>query len=141
MEKLKLKVIKESKNQKLKQEYKMIANFLGYVNIPFKNHKQIYKGWFWKNPLESNNSENKNNYYVCKRTLDLMFKYDYNKLFRIIDKIEDLGGRVFIDGNYCKIYYKSKTIESNDSSNKLHSIYNACVQFIYHYNSYNHVTD
>lgn len=135
------------KNQILKEEYKLLADFAGYVYIPFENPKQDFLGWYWKDPkkvfkdYDTIPKHNKivtsviNKIYLCRKTLDLMFRYDFNRIMRIVDVIEGMGAKVVISGNSCLIEYEDKYYKEINTITKLESIYDSCVYFVKWFNS------
>ena len=64
-----------------------------------------------------------------------MFRYDFNRIMRIVDAIESKGVEVIISKTTCSIKMEDKYYKQIDSNSKLESVYNSCVDFIKWYNS------
>lgn len=135
------------KKERLLKEYELLARFAGYIHIPFTEKGQFASGWFWDYVLfpQEDFSESeiamirKHNKIkrICGKTLDLLFKYDFNRLMRIVDKIEENGATVTIKGNSCHIKDKGydKTIITGK---KISSVYDCCVDYVkYWFNTHN----
>lgn len=148
---------KLSNNDLLRQEYKKIADFMGYTYFERTKlgslQNREYPGWFDTNGINVENIKNStsvlsyktNNRFITGKTLGLNFKYDYEKLMKVVSFIENLesqrygGFYVTIVGDTCSILPKRKTKSGDigvqvsiDGQKKL-SIYTACLKFIEKY--------
>ena len=136
---------------KLKQEYKLLADFLGYRFLELQEKTKILDpGWYRVQALEKIMHEKiALDYYVCRNTLGLAFRYDFNILMRVVSKIEKLesqrfgGFTVHIDGDCCLIQSKRRSKSSGYSKmycgngSKLSAIYESCVLFVEWYKTNN----
>ena len=136
---------------KLKQEYKLLADFTGYRYLEVGEKSKILDpGWYRLQELEKIMHEKiAIDYYVCRNTLDLRFRYDFNMIMRVVTKIESLtsqrfdGFTVHIDGDCCLIQSKRRSKVSGYSKmycgngDKLSAVYESCVLFIEWYKTNN----
>ena len=74
-------------------------------------------------------------YYDKDRNLKALPKYDkdWNWLMEVVEKIEDLGFEIEINGLSCRILTPNKQIETSGKT-KIKGVYNGCVEFIKWYN-------
>ena len=135
---------------KLKQEYKLLADFLDYRYGELQDKTDILDpGWYRVQAVDKMFRKMAVDYYVCRNTLDLRFRYDFNMIMRVVSKIESLpsqrfdGFTVHIDGDCCLIQSKRRSKVSGYSKmycgngNKLSAIYESCVLFIEWYKTNN----
>lgn len=145
--------------EQLKIEYKIIAKFLGYTYFPYSNEKGVqnkeYPGWFNTSMCDLKHPETgecvrilgyKGNSYICRNTIGLNFKFDWNMLMKVVKFIETIkntkygGFNVIIEGDNCLIQSRNKTKSSAYSKsylgngNKLNAVYYSCLMFIEWYN-------
>lgn len=139
----------------IRNQYKNIAKFLGYEYIPLdtqKSEKQ-YPGWFKSIdvPMVSENANfklynHKSPCFVTRKTLDLNFKYDWNNLMKVVEKIEKLKSqqfgkfKVIIQDDGCIIQATNRTKEntyskSYYSESKINSVYSSILLFIEWFNN------
>ena len=141
--------------KELKQEYKVIAEFLGYTYFPYSNEKGVqnkeYPGWFdtsqydFKHPLTKQEVRifgHKSKSYICRHTIGLNFKFDWNMIMKVVNHIEKLentkhgGFKVLIDRDCCLIQSRNRTKSSGYSKsycgngNKFVAVYYACLEFV-----------
>ena len=142
---------KETRN-KLREEYKLIADFLGwrYIPVNFDSDTKLCTGWH--KPILMRGGApptlyvgEKNPGFVVRKTLDLNFRYDWRMLMEIvlfIESIEDKkhgGFRVIIDSDCCTISSKLKSKETSYSTTfcskggKKKAIYESILLFINFY--------
>lgn len=144
----------------LREEYKTIAEFMGYMYCPFSSEKSIqnkyYPGWFKCSEQEVRDNLNgnygvltySNPNYICRNTLDLRFSTDIRRLMKVVDKIESIRSEKYgrfivrVEGNQCDIFCYPKVDGVTFSVMSLckyreESIYSACLNFIKKYNEYN----
>ena len=144
---------KEARN-KLREEYKLIAEFLGWHYITY-NPESDSKLWAgWHKAVKVNTEEppklgvvvgGKNPGFITRKTLDLNFRYDWRSLMEVVLFIESLedrkhgGFRVIIDSDCCTISskLKSKEISYNTSycgkGDKKKAVYESILLFINFY--------
>lgn len=134
--------------EKLKQEYELIAQFMGYKYVPFnQDNEKISPGWYRvENPEKILSEKVLSQYYLGRTWSSLDFRYDFNKLLWVVLEIEDLksqrlgGFRVIIEGDECRIVSKrlgkifSYNVLTHVKGNKKGAVYQACVEFIKWYN-------
>jgi hypothetical protein len=103
---------------------KLIANFLGQKEQPFEfpQFGYIRHDGEWKDSFHED---------------QLKFHKDWNWLMSVVDKIESLGYDVQIVLDYCTITDGDYSETTQLGGNKMHNVYNACVEFIKCYNEYN----
>ena len=143
---------KEARN-KLREEYKLIAEFLGWHYIPYnpESDSKLWAGWHkavkvnTEDTLELGVVRGKNPGFITRKTLDLNFRYDWGKLMEVVLFIESLGDRkhggfrVIIDSECCTISskLKSKEISYNTSycskGDKKKAVYESILLFINFY--------
>lgn len=148
-----------SNNDQLRMEYKQIAEFMGYTYFertklgPTQNFE--YPGWFDTRDVDLESIKEsrsilsyKSNRFITGKTLGLNFRFDYEKLMKIVDHIENLesqrygGFEVIIVGDTCSIYPKRKSKEGNigvtmvSEVGKKSAIYGACLKFIEKYKNF-----
>lgn len=152
---------KVSNNDFLRQEYKMIAGFMGYTYFERTKlgslQNREYPGWFNTKDIDLTHIKNStsvlsykvSNRFIAGKTLDLNFRYDYEKLMSVVDFIEKIesqrfgGFDVVIKGDQCDILPKRKSKEVVVSvthiskGNKKSAIYGACLRFIEKYKNLN----
>ena len=141
----------------LRNEYKLIADFLGYQYVPRTDkeavERKVLLGWY--KPLQFPFIEGKHIIkfdskaspcYVTRKTLDLNFRYDWNKLMEVVNFIEEIknvkygGFKVIIEKDYCLIQSLNRSKSSAYSKsywsngNKINAVYNSCLMFIEWYN-------
>ena len=122
----------------LKEQYKKIAEFMGYFYVPSAEiNPKLGPGWYWnRNPKDG---------FICRNTKKLNFKYDWQILMRVVLKIESLksqrygGFKVTIVDDCCTIqaHLKKENTYSKTycSSTKINSVYESVVLFIDWYNT------
>lgn len=140
---------------RLREEYKLIAEFLGWHYIPYdaESDSKLWAGWHkavkvnTEDTLELGVVRGKNPGFITRKTLDLNFRYDWGKLMEVvlfIESIEDKkhgGFRVIIDSDYCTISSKLKSKETSYSTtfcskgDKKKAIYESILLFINFYKS------
>ena len=143
---------KEARN-KLREEYKLIAEFLGWHYIPYnpESDSKLWAGWHkavkvnTEDTLELGVVRGKNPGFITRKTLDLNFRYDWRSLMEVVLFIESLedrkhgGFRVIIDSDCCTISskLKSKEISYNTSycskGDKKKAVYESILLFINFY--------
>ena len=95
-------------------ENKMIAEFMGY-NLEVVNDEVYFT---LDDMLETLSDE------------ELHYHTDWNWLIGVVDKIESLGYDVQIILDYCTITNGDYSEITQIGGNKIHNVYNACVEFI-----------
>ena len=145
---------KEARN-KLREEYKLIAEFLGWHYIPYdaESDSKLWAGWHkavkvnTEDTLELGVVRGKNPGFITRKTLDLNFRYDWRMLMEIvlfIESIEDKkhgGFKVIIDSDCCTISSKLKSKETSYSTtfcskgDNEKAIYESILLFINFYKS------
>ena len=143
---------KEARNR-LREEYKLIAEFLGWHYIPYdvESDSKLWAGWHkavkvnTEDTLELGVVRGKNPGFITRKTLDLNFRYDWRSLMEVVLFIESLedrkhgGFRVIIDSDCCTISskLKSKEISYNTSycskGDKKKAVYESILLFINFY--------
>ena len=138
---------------RLREEYKLIAEFLGWHYIPYdaESDSKLWAGWHkavkvnTEDTLELGVVRGKNPGFITRKTLDLNFRYDWGKLMEVVLFIESLedrkhgGFRVIIDSDCCTISskLKSKEISYNTSycgkGDKKKAVYESILLFINFY--------
>lgn len=124
----------------VRKEYKQIADFLGWVYFPFKDEERhLMHGWF-TSPKAVRHV--KTPWFVTRKTLDLNFRFDYNRLMIVVEKIESLNHqrygrvRVIIDGDTCTIMCTNKSKEGvynksyTSPNNKKKALYESILLFL-----------
>ena len=139
---------------KLREEYKLIADFLGWRYIPTNvdSDTKLWVGWY--KPISMRDGEppklfigEKSPGFITRKTLELNFRYDWRNLMEVvlfIESIEDKkhgGFRVIIDSDCCTISSKLKSKETSYSTtfcskgDKKKAIYESILLFINFYKS------
>ena len=112
---------------RLREEYKLIAEFLGWHYIPYnpESDSKLWAGWHkavkvnTEDTLELGIVRGKNPGFITRKTLDLNFRYDWGKLMEVVLFIESLedrkhgGFKVIIDSDCCTISSKFKSKETS----------------------------
>ena len=145
----------KEKNKILREEYRKIAEFMGYVYIPSNDlrvtEKNYLSGWYRKIGLPSKFADKDNLIiipkkggpsYITRKTLELNFRHDWNSLMRVVGRIEKLesqkfgGFHVHIDKDCVLIQAKNRTKESTYSKmycsneDKKKAVYESVLLFI-----------
>lgn len=139
----------QSTERNVSEEYKTIAKFLGWYYLPANSGNEGRYGWYVSEDVAKNKTSLKvkylTEYYVCRKTKDLNFFYDYDRLMLVVEKIESInsqrygGFNVHIVGDTCNIIpkRKQKLLPFNPTKrvegNKIQSIYWTCLEFIKNY--------
>lgn len=122
----------------LKDQYKKIAEFMGYFYVSHNEGSDLGPGWYY--------SKHPKNGFICRNTKTLNFKYDWQMLMRVVLKIEALvsqrfgGFKVTIIDDCCTIQANLRRKENTYSKSycsktKLNSVYESVILFIDWYNS------
>ena len=94
-------------------------------------------------------SNYKNSNYIVRKTQDLNFSSDWNKILKVVEKIESIRNqkygrfKVTIVDDCCLIQAtnssKSDTYSKSycTKGNKLNSVYNSCLMFVEFWNNLN----
>ena len=145
---------KEARN-KLREEYKLIADFLGWHYIPYDvdSDSKLWAGWHkavkvnTEDTLELGVVGGKNPGFITRKTLDLNFRYNWGKLMEVVLFIENLedrkhgGFKVIIDSDCCTISSKFKSKETSyntaycSKGDKKKAVYESILLFINFYKS------
>lgn len=138
---------------RLREEYKLIAEFLGWHYIPYnpESDSKLWAGWHkavkvnTEDTLELGIVRGKNPGFITRKTLDLNFRYDWGKLMEVVLFIESLedrkhgGFRVIIDSDCCTLFSKLKSKETSYSrtycskGDKKKAVYESILLFINFY--------
>ena len=138
---------------RLREEYKLIAEFLGWHYIPYnpESDSKLWAGWHkavkvnTEDTLELGVVRGKNPGFITRKTLDLNFRYDWGKLMEVVLFIESLedrkhgGFRVIIDSDCCTLFSKLKSKETSYSrtycskGDKKKAVYESILLFINFY--------
>lgn len=140
----------------LKEDYKKLADFLGYLYFPYSKDKGVqnkeYPGWFRASKLMDSEEDRriftyKSPCFITRNTLSLNFKKDWNMLLKVVDKIESIedqkygGFKVKMESDCCLIQSNNKTKESAYSKmyctnkDKLKAVYESCLLFVEWFNN------
>ena len=110
---------------RLREEYKLIAEFLGWHYIPYnpESDSKLWAGWHKAVKVNTEDPPKlgvvvggKNPGFITRKTLDLNFRYDWRSLMEVVLFIESLedrkhgGFRVIIDSDCCTISSKLKSL-------------------------------
>ena len=140
---------------RLREEYKLIAEFLGWHYIPYdaESDSKLWAGWHkavkvnTEDTLELGVVRGKNPGFITRKTLDLNFRYDWGKLMEVVLFIESLedrkhgGFKVIIDSDCCTISSKLKSKETSyntsycSKGDKKKAVYESILLFINFYKS------
>ena len=142
----------EEVRNKLRSEYKMIADFLGWHYIPFNTNENLRHTAGWHKPISIDEDGapvlfvgSKNPGFITRKTLDLNFRYDWGKLMEVVLFIESLedrkhgGFKVIIDSDCCTISSKFKSKETSyntaycSKGDKKKAVYESILLFINFY--------
>ena len=138
---------------RLREEYKLIAEFLGWHYIPYnpESDSKLWAGWHkavkvnTEDTLELGIVRGKNPGFITRKTLDLNFRYDWGKLMEVVLFIESLedrkhgGFKVIIDSDCCTLFSKLKSKETSYSrtycskGDKKKAVYESILLFINFY--------
>lgn len=138
---------------RLREEYKLIAEFLGWHYIPYnpESDSKLWAGWHkavkvnTEDTLELGVVRGKNPGFITRKTLDLNFRYDWGKLMEVVLFIESLedrkhgGFKVIIDSDCCTLFSKLKSKETSYSrtycskGDKKKAVYESILLFINFY--------
>ena len=138
---------------RLREEYKLIAEFLGWHYIPYdaESDSKLWAGWHkavkvnTEDTLELGVVRGKNPGFITRKTLDLNFRYDWGKLMEVVLFIESLedrkhgGFKVIIDSDCCTISSKLKSKETSyntsycSKGDKKKAVYESILLFINFY--------
>ena len=138
---------------RLREEYKLIAEFLGWHYIPYdaERDSKLWAGWHkavkvnTEDTLELGVVRGKNPGFITRKTLDLNFRYDWGKLMEVVLFIESLedrkhgGFKVIIDSDCCTISSKFKSKETSyntaccSKGDKKKAVYESILLFINFY--------
>ena len=138
---------------RLREEYKLIAEFLGWHYIPYdaESDLKLWAGWHkavkvnTEDTLELGVVRGKNPGFITRKTLDLNFRYDWGKLMEVVLFIESLedrkhgGFKVIIDSDCCTISSKFKSKETSyntaccSKGDKKKAVYESILLFINFY--------
>ena len=133
----------ESKIQK--ENYRLLANFLGWHHLPITEN-QVNGGWYYNDKWLSNY---KNSNYINRKTQDLNFSSDWNKLLKVVEKIESIRhqkyGRFIVTISEDTCLIRSTNITKNDiysklyvsRNNKIRAVYESCLLFVKFWNNLN----
>lgn len=146
---------KDDKN-KLREEYKLIAGFLGWHYIPYdaESDSKLWAGWHKAVKINTEDPPKfgvvvggKNPGFITRKTLDLNFRYDWRNLMEVVLFIESLedrkhgGFKVIIDSDCCTISSKFKSKETSyntaycSKGDKKKAVYESILLFINFYKS------
>ena len=140
---------------RLREEYKLIAEFLGWHYIPYDadSDSKLWAGWHkavkvnTEDTLELGVVRGKNPGFITRKTLDLNFRYDWRNLMEVVVFIESLedrkhgGFKVIIDSDCCTISSKLKSKETSyntsycSKGDKKKAVYESILLFINFYKS------
>ena len=129
----------------LKDQYKLIAEFMEYVYIPYADTSNDDPGWYRKMNFENPRYSRKLPGYISRNTLSLKFRYDWNSLMGVVLKIESLNHqklgkfKVIISDDCCTIQATNRTKENTYnktycSKTKINSVYESVLLFLDWYN-------
>ena len=138
---------------RLREEYKLIAEFLGWHYIPYdaESDSKLWAGWHktvkvnTEDTLELGVVRGKNPGFITRKTLDLNFRYDWRNLMEVVVFIESLedrkhgGFKVIIDSDCCTISSKLKSKETSyntsycSKGDKKKAVYESILLFINFY--------
>lgn len=152
----------ENHKEKLREEYKLICKFMDYKYIPnndrLVNENNYIPGWYKKVTLPEELEKGEVFFivpkkggpsYITRKTLDLNFRHDWNKLMEVVNKIEKLqhqrygGFHVHIDSDCCLIQSKNRSKESTYSKmycgnkDKKKAVYESVLLFLEFWNKNN----
>ena len=144
----------EEVRNKLRREYKMIADFIGWHYVPFNANDNIRHtaGWYKPISIDENKAPvlfvgSKNPGFITRKTLDLNFRYNWEMLMQVVTFIEGIedkkhgGFKVIIDSDCCTVQSKLKAKETSYSrthcskGDKRKAIYESILAFINFYKS------
>ena len=138
----------------LREEYKLIAEFLGWHYFPYNldGDSKLWAGWHKAVKVKTEDPpklgvvvRGKNPGFITRKTLDLNFRYDWGKLMEVVEFIESLedrkhgGFRVIIDSDCCTITSKLKSKETSyntsycSKGDKKKAVYESILLFINFY--------
>lgn len=142
----------EEVRNKLRSEYKMIADFLGWHYIPFNTNDNLRHTAGWHKPISIDEDKSpvlfvgsKNPGFITRKTLDLNFRYNWGMLMQVVTFIEGIedkkhgGFKVIIDSDCCTISSKFKSKETSyntaycSKGDKKKAIYESILLFINFY--------
>lgn len=134
----------------MREDYKILAEFLEFKYNPYTqdgnpnpNAGVKNAGWY-RNPTKTLNS--KLSGYICRKTLDLNFKYNWDNLMEVVNKIESLestyhgGFNVTIQTDTCNISSRNKSKSKvysctySSKGNKAQAVYESCLKFVKYIN-------
>ena len=141
---------------RLREEYKLIAEFLGWHYIPYdaESDSKLWAGWHKAVKVNTEDPPklgvvvgSKNPGFITRKTLDLNFRYNWEMLMQVVTFIEGIedkkhgGFKFIIDSDCCTVQSKLKTKESSYSrtycskGDKRKAIYESMLAFINFYKS------
>ena len=145
---------KEEERRKLREEYKIIADFIGWFYVPLNVENNLKYTAGWHKPISIREGEppilcvrEKNCGFITRKTLDLNFRYDWRMIMKVVSFIEEIndkkhgGFKVIIDSDCCTICSKLKTKETSYSrtycskGDKKKAVYESILLFINFYKS------
>ena len=141
---------------RLREEYKLIAEFLGWHYIPYdaESDSKLWAGWHKAVKVNTEDPPklgvvvgSKNPGFITRKTLDLNFRYNWEMLMQVVTFIEGIedkkhgGFKFIIDSDCCTVQSKLKAKETSYSrthcskGDKRKAIYESILAFINFYKS------